>query len=126
MSWVGLSPHIRGIRIKDTILEGEGLSGVWFCTPSACKCCQLCKAHQRLTKTAALCLYYHLAKILAYECLLEIQCKVSPQAAQQDRLLESIHHHARAIASMSLSPDLADGALVVAVNSILYGTSPSP
>lgn len=39
---------------------------------------------------------------------------------------KSIGHHARAIASICLFSDLADGALVVAVNPIFYGKYPWP
>lgn len=62
-----------------------------------------------------------MAKILAYECLLERLCEGSPLTERADELLRSIGPHARSIASISLSSDLTDGALVVAVNPIFYG-----
>jgi hypothetical protein len=31
--WAGLPSHVRGVRVKDSLLEDEGLSGVWFYAP---------------------------------------------------------------------------------------------
>ncbi|KAJ5369770.1 uncharacterized protein N7496_005862 [Penicillium cataractarum] len=107
--WAGLPSHVRGVRMKDALLEEESLFRVWFCTPSA----------------SALCLYYHMAKILAYECLLERLHELPPRTERGEELLRSIGPHARSIASTSLSSDLTDGALVVAVNPIFYG-NPRP
>ncbi|GKZ37785.1 hypothetical protein AbraIFM66950_009543 [Aspergillus brasiliensis] len=103
--WADLPPHVRGIPMKHAVCEDEGLPSVWFCVPSA----------------SAASLYYHMAKILAYECLLE-KLRVSlPIATQTDEFMGLIRSHSRAIASICLSADLADGALVVAVNPVFYG-----
>ncbi|PLB50810.1 hypothetical protein P170DRAFT_474364 [Aspergillus steynii IBT 23096] len=101
--WTSLPSHVRGIHMKHALFEDERLFRVWFHVPAA----------------SALCLYYHMAKILAYECLLEKSSAGSPPTGQTD-VMGSIRHHARAIASICLSSDLADSALVVAVNPIFY------
>lgn len=71
-------------------------------------------------ETAAASLYYHMGKILAYECLLEKPASLL--AGQSDEFLGLIGYHARTIASICLFSDLADGALVVAVNPIFFGS----
>ncbi|BCS21085.1 Zn(II)2Cys6 transcription factor [Aspergillus puulaauensis] len=107
LAWAGLPSHVRGVPMKQSHSEDEGLTRVWFCVPSA----------------SAACLYYHMAKILTYEFLLE---QTRLPSRQSDDMLRSIGHHARAIASICLFSDLADGALVVAVNPIFYAAKYIP
>lgn len=35
--WAGLPSHVRGVPMKQSHSEDEGLTRVWFCMPSACK-----------------------------------------------------------------------------------------
>ncbi|KAE8153135.1 hypothetical protein BDV25DRAFT_127469 [Aspergillus avenaceus] len=109
-SWADLPPHVRGIPMKHVICEDEGLTSIWFCVPSA----------------SAASLYYHMAKILAYECLLEKPRVSSSPAAQTDELMGLIRFHSHAIASICLFTGLADSALVVAVNPIFYAAKYIP
>lgn len=118
--WAGLPSHVRGVPMKQSHSEDEGLTRVWFCVPSACKYSSLIR-DPKANNAAAACLYYHMAKILTYECLCE-QTLIPPR--QSDNIQKSIGHHARAIASICLFSDLADGALVVAVNPIFCGKYP--
>lgn len=37
LSWAALPSHVRGVHMKHTFFEEEGLSRVWFHVPSACK-----------------------------------------------------------------------------------------
>ncbi|KAL4941282.1 hypothetical protein BDV06DRAFT_212816 [Aspergillus oleicola] len=109
-SWAALPSHVRGVYLSHALFKDEGLSSVWFCVPSA----------------AAACLYFHMAKILAYECLLERSVAGSTSPAEGTELSGPIRHHAHAIASICLSSDLVDGALVVAVNPIFYAAKYIP
>lgn len=118
LAWAGLPSHVHGVPMKQSHSEDEGLTRVWFCVPSACKYHAIRMDRQQLINAAAACLYYHMGKILTYEFLLE---QTRLPSRQPDDMLRSIGHHARAIASICLFSDLADGALVVAVNPIFYG-----
>ncbi|KAL4885755.1 hypothetical protein BJY04DRAFT_213957 [Aspergillus karnatakaensis] len=109
-SWAALPSNVRGVYLNHAPVKDEGLSNVWFCIPSA----------------AAACLYYHMAKILINECLLEKQKAVSRPSSDATELLGAIRHHAYAISSICLSSDLVDGALVVAVNPIFYAAKYIP
>lgn len=70
---------------------------------------------------AAACLYYHLAKILSLECLLERPSAAPLLSDSHGTWLEEIRYHALNIASISLSPGLPGSALVVTVNPLFYG-----
>lgn len=35
--WAGLPSHVRGVVMKQTHSEDDGLARVWFCVPSACE-----------------------------------------------------------------------------------------
>lgn len=69
---------------------------------------------------AAGCIYYHLARILSLECLL---LPVVASQAQRDTYLNNLRKHSLSIASICLSPGIAEGVLVVAVNPLFYGLS---
>ncbi|POR32528.1 Uncharacterized protein TPAR_07293 [Tolypocladium paradoxum] len=100
--WESLPSSARGIATTD--ISGNGLTKMWFCVPSA----------------AAGCLYYHMTKILSFECLLERYTEVHSETSQYSNWLEEIRSHALAIASICLSPGLQEGALIVAVNPLFY------
>ncbi|KAL4961184.1 Zn(II)2Cys6 transcription factor [Aspergillus stella-maris] len=108
--WTALPSHVRGAYLNHKTSKEEDLSSVWFCAPSA----------------AAGCLYYHMAKIIAYQCLLEVSGPTPVPPSEDSESLGRIRHHAYAIASICLSSDLVDGALVVAVNPIFYAAKYIP
>ena len=127
--WSKVPYYVRGVHMREFVDENEKLPRVWFCDPAAGNSCHECfvllVAH--LTKTGAACLDYHMAKILALECVLDHETRCTSSSPQQNDYLLSIRQHAREISSICLSAELSDGAMVVAVNPAFYGiTSNNP
>ncbi|KAI7978442.1 hypothetical protein EIK77_001966 [Talaromyces pinophilus] len=96
--WERFPIPARGVATTEP--PDNGLKKIWFSTA---------------------CLYYHLAKILSLECLLERPAVTPPSPEYHTTWLEEIGYHAITIASISLSPGLPGGALVVTVNPLFYG-----
>ncbi|XPS95359.1 hypothetical protein M3J09_004650 [Ascochyta lentis] len=100
--WENAPAHTHGIITTD--IRNHGLGQVWFCVPSA----------------AAGCLYYHLAKILAFEYMTEFSPQSTSNRLQHHNWITELDLHCSAILSICFSPGVADGVLVVAVNPLFY------
>lgn len=117
--WANIPHHVRGVPMRNVVDESEGLLSIWFCDPAAGNLSFNSCLGGSLMNIGAACLYYHMAKILAFECLIEGVSDIT--SSEQTQYLGSIHLHARQITSICLSADLSDGAMVVAVNPAFYG-----
>ncbi|KAL5093517.1 hypothetical protein Trisim1_010247 [Trichoderma cf. simile WF8] len=107
--WDDLPSTSRGLSSGE--VSEDGLSKLWFCAQSA----------------AAGLLYFHMAKIL----LLEESIQPQDSNSLEDRYdhescIKQLHHHSRGIASISFSPGVRDGVLVVAVNPLYYAAKYAP
>lgn len=120
--WERVPITARGVATTEA--SDNGLKKIWFCVPSAGNKISTFYSSLNLifiVHIATACLYYHLAKILSLECLLERPAVTSQSPEYHSTWLEEIRYHAITIASISLSPGLPGGALVVTVNPLFYG-----
>lgn len=111
MWWEGLPESARGVTLEDPVSKETPIT--WFALPSAGNIALQIRSKADPVCAASACLYYHLAKILAYEC-----SSTSDWQPRSD--LDEVHKHCRRILSICLSPRLNHGAMLVAVNPLFY------
>ncbi|KPM40145.1 hypothetical protein AK830_g6432 [Neonectria ditissima] len=100
--WKNLPLSVRGVVTTDA--KDDGLAKMWFCVPSA----------------AARRLYYHMAKIIIFEGLLERSTDPSLGTSEDTLSANDLHLQAQAIALICLSQGLPEAVLPVAVNPLFY------